>query len=84
MTAKTLPSQEMTDVLTPYAIENLTKGQILVFNYEGKRNELKITKINKKSHRAWARPVMTHSPDNVGVFGPQSFETFPDYLESQK
>lgn len=84
MTAKLPPSQEITDVLTPLAIDNLTKGQILIFNDQGKRNELKITKINKKSHRAWARPVMTHSPDNVGVFGPQSFETFPDYLESTK
>lgn len=75
-------SQEISDVLTPEGIDKLKAGQILIFNYEGTRNELKITKINKKSHRAWAIPIKTYTQDQVGVFGPKSFETFTDYKES--
>ena len=58
-------SQEITDVLTPEGIDKLKKGQILGFMHEGSRNDLRITKINKKSHRAWAIPVKTYDMEDM-------------------
>jgi hypothetical protein len=60
-------SQEISDVLTPEGLQKLKVGQILIFNYEGSRNEFKVTKLNKKSGKCWVKPVTTYSEDQVDV-----------------
>lgn len=60
-------SEEISDVLTHEGIKKLKQGQILVFNFEGSRNEYKITKLNKKSGRCWVVPVTTYAENEVHV-----------------
>lgn len=59
--------EEITDVLTPEGIARLKVGQVLMFDYEGSRNELKISRI--KHGRVWARPIQTVLPNQVLVDG---------------
>lgn len=77
----TTKSQDISDVLTHEGIDKLKAGQILIFDYEGTRNELKITKINKKSHKAWAIPVKTYKQDDVEIISDTGTEKFEDYAE---
>lgn len=58
-------SEEISDILTDKAFKELKIGQILMFNYEGSRNEYKITKINRKAKRCWVKKVTTYHPDEV-------------------
>lgn len=58
-------TEEITDIFTPEGIKKLKKGQILVFNNEGVKTELKITRIAKG--RVWAKEVTTYSPDDVVI-----------------
>lgn len=57
--------EEISDILTDKAFKELKIGQILMFNYEGSRNEYKITKINRKAKRCWVKKVTTYSTDEV-------------------
>lgn len=61
----TMPTEEITDIITPEGLQKLTKGQILVFMDGKKKTELRITKI--KSGRVWATEVRTYSPDEVTI-----------------
>lgn len=60
-------SEEISDILTDKAFKDLKVGQILMFNYEGSRNDYKITKINRKSKKCWAKKVTTYSTDQVNI-----------------
>lgn len=62
-----MKSEEISDVLTKEGIAKLKVGQILMFSYEGSRNEYKITKLNKKSGKCWVIPVKTYHPDQVEI-----------------
>jgi hypothetical protein len=59
--------EEISDILTDKAFKELKIGQILMFNYEGSRNEYKITKINRKAKRCWVKKVTTYSPDKIDI-----------------
>jgi hypothetical protein len=59
--------EEITDVLTPEGVARLQVGQVLMFDYEGSRNDMKITKI--KNGRVWAKRIKTYHPDEVLVNG---------------
>lgn len=47
--------QEITDILTPEGVKKLKLRQVLVFDYEGSRNEYKVMEI--KDGRVWVKPV---------------------------
>lgn len=49
--------------LTEEGLAKLKVGQIMRFDYEGSITELKITKINRKSHKCYVREVRTYTPD---------------------
>lgn len=52
--------QEITDVLTPEGVKKLKLRQVLVFDYEGSRNEYRVVKI--KDGRVWVKPVTLYTP----------------------
>lgn len=58
---------EIGDMLTKEGIQKLKVGQILMFDYEGSRNEYKITRLNRKAHKCWVKKVRTYHPDEVSV-----------------
>jgi len=60
-------SEEISDILTDKAFKELKIGQILMFSFEGSRNDYKITKINRKAKRCWAKKVTTYSTDDVNI-----------------
>lgn len=60
-------TEEISDILTDKAFKELKQGQILMFNFEGSRNDYKITKINRKAKRCWVRKVNTYSTDDVNI-----------------
>lgn len=60
-------SEEISDILTDKAFKDLKVGQILMFNFEGSRNDYKITKINRKSKKCWVKKVTTYSTDQVNI-----------------
>ncbi len=62
-------SEEITDLFNPLSIADgvFKKDQILKFNFEGSITCLKITKVNKKSRRMWAREVELYKEDEVDV-----------------
>jgi len=78
------PSENISDILTPEGIAKLKVGQILIFSYEGSRNELKITKLNKKKGQAWARPVTTYDPEEIEVLNKDFAQPFNNYRENLK
>lgn len=55
----------ITDTLTPAGLKKLQVGQVLVFNYEGSRNEYKIMRI--RNGNCWVKPVTLHLPENVNI-----------------
>ena len=55
--------EEITDIFTPEGITRLKKGQLLVFHKEGKRIDLKITKI--ANSRVWAMEIKTYSEEEM-------------------
>lgn len=60
-------SEEISDILTDKAFKELKIGQILMFSFEGSRNDYKITKINRKSKKCWAKKVTTYSTDEIDI-----------------
>ena len=64
---KTIPKKwiDITDDLTPEGIDRLKVGQIMMFDYEGSRIDLKV--MLKRDHRVYVKPVKTYSPDQVQV-----------------
>ncbi len=59
--------QRIDDVLTPEGIARLQVGQVLMFRYEGSRNDMKIMKIDKDE--VWAKQITTRDPNEVLVDG---------------
>jgi len=76
-------SEDISDIFTPEGIARIKKDQVLMFEYEGERVELKITKVNKKSGKVFAKRVTTYHPDEVEVMGRGSSEAFNDYIEGK-
>jgi len=58
----------ITDILTPQGIEKLKVGQVLMFDFEGSRNELKI--MRKTESSVWAKRISTVLPEQVMVKEP--------------
>ena len=56
---------EHIDHITEEGSKNLKTGQILMFDYEGSRNDYKIMRI--KDGKVWAKKVRTYAPDEVEV-----------------
>jgi hypothetical protein len=55
--------QNIAEDLTPQGIAKLKKGQVLVFDYEGSRNEYRIVRI--KDGEVWVKPVTLMSMDEA-------------------
>lgn len=60
--------ERIDDILTPGGIAKLQIGQVLMFNFEGSRNDLKVMKITKTG-AVWAKRITTYDPDDVTVDG---------------
>ena len=73
-------TEDLSDVFTPVGIQKLKVGQILIFNYEGSRNEFKITRLNKKKHIVRAIKVTTYAPDEVTVDNASYSQSFDNYV----
>ena len=50
---------------TPEGLAKLKKGQVLVYNMEGSRKELKITSINRKSHKLYVQETKLYTEDDI-------------------
>lgn len=70
---------EITNILTPEGIKKLKKGQILMFVKDGKRNDIKITRMSKG--RVWAKRVDTYDPEDLVVSSGNETETIEEHLE---
>lgn len=62
--------ERIDDILTPEGIARLEVGQVLMFDFEGSRNDLKIRMISKAGH-VWAQKIDTYDPSQVNV-GPKA------------
>lgn len=63
-------AKEISDIFTPEGAAKLQTGQILIFDKDGRKIELKITKIlkkNKRKPRVWAREVTTYAPEEIAI-----------------
>ena len=60
-----VPSEwiDLTPELTEQGIAKLKKGQVLVFDFEGSRNEFRIVQI--KDGKVWVKPVTLMSMDEA-------------------
>lgn len=56
---------DISDELTPKGHTALRVGQVLMFDFEGSRLELKI--MRKHNKKVWAKQITTHHPDEVVV-----------------
>lgn len=61
----TTRSIDMSEAFTPEGINKLKQGQVLIFDFEGSKNEYKITKINKKSSKVWAKPTTLYTEEQM-------------------
>lgn len=62
---------DMTDQFTPEGIARLEKGQVLVFDYEGSRNEYKIMRI--RHGKVWVKHITLYDP-NDDIFSDKGLE----------
>lgn len=67
-------SVEITEAISDEGISKLKVGQILMFKKDGKRVDMKITRILRKDNRIWAKVVATFDPMDIqvtskGMFG---------------
>lgn len=69
---------EITDQFMPEGIAKLKVNQILIFNKDGEKTELKITKKNKG--RIWAKEVKTYSQDEIVVKSDGKTETISEHF----
>lgn len=49
--------EEITDLISPKAIQELKVGKVLVFDYEGSRTYIKITRKDTKAMRMWGQRI---------------------------
>jgi hypothetical protein len=56
---------DISDILTPEGAKRLKVGQVMMFDFEGSRNDLKI--MRKHNKKVWAKQIVTHHPDEVIV-----------------
>lgn len=68
----------ITNVFTPSGIAKLEVGQILIFNKDGKKTELKITKI--KNGKVFADKIKTYSQDEIVVNSGTKIETISEHF----
>lgn len=72
--------EEISDIFTPEGVEKLKVGQILIFHKDGKRIDLKITKI--ANGRVWAKQVVTFREDELVVTTGERRETISEHLKN--
>ena len=59
--------EDVGPILTPKGFRELRAGQVLVFNYEGSRNEYRVMRIDRKRKRCWVVPTTLYKPEQVGI-----------------
>jgi hypothetical protein len=79
-------SIEISDVLTEEGIAILKVGQVLMFKKKDNRVDLKITKLDRKHGRAWARVIATFDVEDVnitsrGMFGRMKHKPVKDQIK---
>lgn len=60
-----MKSIEIGNEFTPEGLAKLKKGQVLVYEFEGSRTELKITSINRKSHKLYVQETRLYTEKEV-------------------
>lgn len=58
-------SINISDQFTEEGIQKLKKDMLLRFDQEGSITELKITKVNKKSGKVYAKETKTFTPQEI-------------------
>lgn len=58
-------SINISDQFTEEGIQKLKKDMLLRFDQEGSITELKVTKVNKKSGKVYAKETKTYTPEEV-------------------
>lgn len=58
-------SINISDLFTEEGIQKLKKDMLLRFDQEGSITELKITKVNKKSGKVYAKQTKTFTPQEI-------------------
>ena len=58
-------TEEISDIFTPEGAKKVKVGQVLVFDYEGSKTHLKITK--KALGRIWAKHINLLRMDEVSI-----------------
>ena len=62
-----MKSENISDIFTQEGIAKLSKGQILTFDNEGRRIQLKITRIDRKNGKIWAKRCTTYNAAEIVV-----------------
>lgn len=60
-------SIEIGSEFTPEGLAKLKQGQVLIFELEGSRTELKITKLNRKSHKCYVTEVHLKTEEEMNA-----------------
>ena len=58
-------SINISDQFTEEGIQKLKKDMLLRFDQEGSITELKVTKVNKKSGKVYAKETKTYTPQEI-------------------
>ena len=65
---------EIGDEFTKEGLAKLKTGQILIYDMEGTRTELKITKINRKSHKCYVKETKTYTQEQFDNLSGEEYE----------
>lgn len=74
MTKQRPSNMEIGDQLTEEGIQRLKVGQVLIFDYEGSPLHLKITKLNRKSHKCWVKDVTLYKESDIEAMSDEEYE----------
>lgn len=69
-----MKSTEIGNEFTKEGLAKLKVGQVLVYDYEGSRTELKITKINRKSHKLYVQEVKLYTDEEIDALTDEDYE----------
>ncbi|SIC59875.1 hypothetical protein [Mycobacteroides abscessus] len=67
MNKKLEQPENIGDIFTKEGLKNVTVGQVLGFQQDGKLQRYKVVKRNIKRREIWVRPVKLYRPADVQV-----------------
>jgi hypothetical protein len=59
--------EDIGDIINDAGYENLKKGQVLTFNFEGTLTDYKIMKIDKEGKHVWVKKTKLYDPSEIKI-----------------